>query len=574
MKNFKAFLPWLKGSKGLAILSLAFAFLSTTSKLAIPFIAGKAVNVIISEGVGVDLSIYLILMCLFLAIGTLFRYIFDITTAVVGQRVIKDMRKSLFDSYLETSIADIDQKSRGDLTQRLVNDIENVQTGLLSGFAALYDGIVAIAITIVFMFILNWALALIVVLLTPLSLLVSRFVSRFNTKHFKSQAKASGLASAFANETLNNSIAIQTLGVSKEREKEFDALSDEYRKNTFKANLGAALINPSTRLINALINATLILVGALFIVKDVNLGMVFLVGDLSAFLTYASSFMQPFNEVSNVMSEIGYALSSFNRINEAVNMPKDINDGKKKIEKEIETLEAEDVTFSYDGKRTIISNLSLEVKKGQKIAFVGPTGCGKTTIINLLMRFFDPQKGDFKINGVPTREIDKKSLREHVGMVLQETWIFSGTVFENIAYAKEGATLEEVKKAAKKAQAAGFIERLPNGYDTFISDSSGLSVGEKQLICVARVMMLEPEIVILDEATSNIDIRTEKLLNDSFKSLFEGRTSLVVAHRLSTIISSDLIVVLKDGAIMESGSHNELMKKKGFYYDLFNAQFN
>lgn len=574
MKNFKAFLPWLKGSKGLAVLSLAFAFLSTTSKLAIPFIAGKAVNVIISEGVGVDLSIYLILMCLFLVIGTLFRYIFDITTAVVGQRVIKDMRKSLFDSYLETSIADIDQKSRGDLTQRLVNDIENVQTGLLSGFAALYDGIVAIAITIVFMFILNWALALIVVLLTPLSLLVSRFVSRFNTKHFKSQAKASGLVSAFANETLNNSIAIQTLGVSEEREKEFDALSDEYRKNTFKANLGAALINPSTRLINALINATLILVGALFIVKDVNLGMAFLVGDLSAFLTYASSFMQPFNEVSNVMSEIGYALSSFNRINEAVNMPKDVNDGKKKIEKEIETLEAEDVTFSYDGKRTIISNLSLEVKKGQKIAFVGPTGCGKTTIINLLMRFFDPQKGDFKINGVPTREIDKKSLREHVGMVLQETWIFSGTVFENIAYAKEGATLEEVKKAAKKAQAAGFIERLPNGYDTFISDSSGLSVGEKQLICVARVMMLEPEIVILDEATSNIDIRTEKLLNDSFKSLFEGRTSLVVAHRLSTIISSDLIVVLKDGAIMESGSHNELMEKKGFYYDLFNAQFN
>lgn len=573
MKNIKAFLPWLKGSKGLAILSLVFAFLSTTSKLAIPFIAGKAVNIIINDGVGTDLSIYFLLMALFLAVGTIFRYVFDIVTAIVGQRVIRDMRKALFTSYLETSIGDIDQKSRGDLTQRLVNDIENVQTGLLSGFAALYDGIVAILITIVFMFILNWLLAIIVVCLTPLSLLVSRFVSRFNSKHFKSQAKASGMVSAFTNESLNNSIAIQTLGVSKEREMEFDALSDEYRKNTFKANLGAALINPSTRLINALINATLILVGALFIIKDVKLGIAFAIGDLSAFLTYASSFMQPFNEVSNVMSEIGYALSSFGRINEAVNMPRDINEGKETIDKTIETLEATNVTFSYDGKRTIIKNLSFDVKKGQKVAFVGPTGCGKTTVINLLMRFFDPQEGEFKINGISTKDIDKKSLREHVGMVLQETWIFSGTVFENIAYAKEGATLEEVKRAAEKAQASGFIERLPNGYDTFISDSSGLSVGEKQLICVARVMMLEPEIVILDEATSNIDIRTEKLLNDSFKSLFEGRTSLVVAHRLSTIVSSDLIVVLKDGAIMECGSHKELMEKEGFYYNLFNAQF-
>ena len=271
MKNVKAFLRWLKGSRGLAVLSLAFAFLSTTSKLAIPFIAGKAVNIIIQDGVGTDLSIYFLLMALFLAIGTVFRYIFDIVTSIVGQKVIRDMRKALFTSYLETSIGDIDQKSRGDLTQRLVNDIENVQTGLLSGFAALYDGIVAIAITIIFMFVLNWALALIVVLLTPLSLLVSRFVSRFNSKHFKSQAKASGMVSAFANESLNNSIAIQTLGVSEEREKEFDALSDEYRKNTFKANLGAALINPSTRLINALINATLILVGALFIIKDIKM---------------------------------------------------------------------------------------------------------------------------------------------------------------------------------------------------------------------------------------------------------------------------------------------------------------
>ena len=318
------------------------------------------------------------------------------------------------------------------------------------------------------------------------------------------------------------------------------------------------------------------LIGAVLIIENpTNLGLsAFAVGDLSAFLTYASSYMQPFNEISNVVSEIDYALASFQRIDETIHGKKDINNGKEVIPGSIDNLEAKGITFSYDGKRDIIKDFSLDIYKGHKIAFVGPTGCGKTTLINLLMRFYDPQKGSFFANHKSTQDLEKAAFRSHIGMVLQDTWIFNGTVFENIAYAKEGASREEVEEAAKKAQAAHFIERLPQGYDTLISDSSGLSVGEKQLICVARVMLLEPEIVILDEATSNIDVRTEKLLSEAFDKLMEGKTSLVVAHRLSTIVSSDLIVVLKDGKIIETGNHKELIAKEGFYYNLYNAQFN
>lgn len=573
--NFKRFRPYLEGNGRLLALALSFAFVSALSRLAIPFVAGKAINAVDAASGLIDLSPYLILMFSFLAAGTIFRYGFDYLTALVGQRVIKNLRQKLFASYIEAPIKRIDKSKKGDLVTRLVGDVENVQTGLVSGFAALFDGVVSILVTMVFMFTLNWILGLIVVLLTPISIFASRFISRFNSKHFKAQAKSAGYLTSFSLESLNNSETVKTLGIEDLREEEFAFLNDEYRKHAFKANLGASIVNPATRFVNAIINAALIAVGAVLLIKgdSLNLGLAFAVGDLGAFLTYASNYMAPFNEISNVTSEIDYAFSSFKRIDEAISATKDDEGGASIISGPIKDFTALNVDFSYDPSRKIIKDLSFEVKKGERVAFVGPTGSGKTTIINLLLRFYDPDSGTIALNSISSLDLRKKAYRAHLGMVLQDTWIFSGSVKDNIAYAKPEATDEEIIAAAKRAQADSFISRLPDGYSTLISDSSGLSVGEKQLLCVARVMLLEPEVVILDEATSNIDARTESLLAASFHSLMKGKTSFVVAHRLSTILDSDLILVLKDGVVVERGSHQELLAQKGFYYSLYEAQF-
>jgi ATP-binding cassette subfamily B multidrug efflux pump len=574
MKKYLQLKPYLTGCLWIILVSLLCAFVATGSKLMIPFLAGKLINQLVSGTVDeANFKLYLEIMFILVGSGTLFRYAFDYLTALLGQRVIKNLRNSLFKAYQEAPISYIDQHRQGDLVLRLVNDIENVQTGLVAGFAAFYDGIIAILFTLGFMASLNWALALIVVLLTPISMIISRKVSKFNSKYFKAQAKSSGEVMAFASESLTNSETVTTLDIAASREKDFDQVNSAYRTNTFKAAFGASLINPSTRLVNAIINAAVIAVGSVFLVKNVNVGVAFMVGDLSAFLTYAANYMQPFNEISDVVTEIDYAFASFKRIDDAVHLERDVNKGTQKLEGKIATLKADDLHFSYDSSREIIKGFSLEIFRGHKVALVGPTGCGKTTLINLLLRFYDPQKGAFYANSISTQDLEKEAFRSHVGMVLQDTWIFSGTVYDNIAYAKPEASKEEVYAAAKKAQAEGFIERLPQGYDTWISDSSGLSIGEKQLVCVARVMLLEPEIVILDEATSAIDIRTESLLSKSFDELMKGKTSLVVAHRLSTIVGSDLIVVMKEGEIIEMGNHQELLAKKGFYSSLYEAQF-
>ena len=574
MKELKRLRPYLQGTKGILILSLVFAHISTGSKLLIPFLAGKLINQFASGSIDESLfSTSMSVMLVLVATGTLFRYGFDYLTALLGQKVIKNLRSSLFKAYQEAPISYLDQREGGDLVHRLVNDVENVQTGLVSGFAAFYDGIIAILFTLVFMGTLNWALALFVVGLTPISMIISRKVSCFNSKYFKAQASSNGQVMGFASESLQNSETVTSLGIASSREKDFDRLSESFRQNNFKAAFGASLINPATRVVNAFINAGIIVLGSYFLIANVNVGVAFLVGDLSAFLTYAANYMQPFNEISDVVTEIDYAFASFKRIDDAVNLKRDTNAGKGILSGKIAQLEAKDIHFSYDPSREIIKGFSLQIHQGEKVALVGPTGCGKTTLINLLLRFYDPQKGAFYADDISTEELEKKAFRAHIGMVLQETWIFSGTVYENIAYAKPDATVEEVHQAAERAEAAGFIERLPQGYDTPISDSSGLSIGEKQLLCVARVMLLAPEIVILDEATSAIDIRTESLLSKSFAQLMEGKTSLIVAHRLSTIEKSDLIVVLKDGEIIETGTHKELLEKKGFYASLYEAQF-
>ena len=571
MNNLSNIKRYIKGDTKLAIASLLFATCSVVCKLSIPFITGLVIN---KMKVGdFNIMVYLYVGIGLLLLGSIFRYFFDILVSLLGHNVVKKMRDDVFSKFNRVSISYLDTHPHGDLLLRLISDIENVQTGLINGAGALYEGVVQIIVTLVFMFYLNYVLGLIVVLLTPISLIVSKFISSRNAKYFREQNAKLGELSSFGLETISNLETVQAYQLEDDRLSSFLVKNKDVKEKNFKAAFAASWINPATRVINNSIYAILILVGAWFINDNINVGVGLLtVGSLSSFLTYSLQYMTPFNEISDASSDILYALTSLKRVNEVLAEKDDVDEGKEFIDGKVNTLEAKSMNFSYDGKRQIISNFNLDIYKGHKIALVGPTGCGKTTIINLLMRFYDPQQGGFYINGKESRTYSKHDLRSHIGMVLQDTWLSHGTIKENIAFGKPSATMEEIVAASKKAHADDFIRRLPKGYDTYISNSSNLSSGEKQLLCVARIMLIEPEIVVLDEATSNIDLRTELALSSSFDSLMKGKTSLVVAHRLSTIQNSDLIVVLKDGAMIEQGNFEELMSKQGFFYNLYNSQ--
>lgn len=570
MKTVKSLAKYMKGSYGLIALSLLLALASVGAKMAIPFVTGLAIDCI--KNGNYDVSVHLFVCAGLLAVGALFRYAFDVSVVRIGQTLVKRMRDELFKALHDVPLSYIDRHERGDLLLRLINDIENVQTGLITGAGALYEGAVQILVTVVFMFVLNWILALVVIVLTPISVVVSRFISNHNSRYFKKQNEMMGKLTAYTLESITNLETIQSFGGEENRIATFEESNEEARKASFKASFAASWINPMTRVVNNAIYASVILIGALIIIHDVSLGFVFTVGGLSSFITYSYQYMTPFNEIADAANDVLYATASFHRIEETIEAPKDVDEGKTSLGETIETLEAKDIHFSYDGKREIIKGFDLDIYKGHKIALVGPTGCGKTTIINLLMRFYDAQEGGFSMNGIKTVDAPKPEMRSHIGMVLQETWLKKGTIRENIAYGKPEASLDEVIVAAKKAHAHDFITRLKDGYDTVVSNASGLSTGEKQLLCVARIMLLQPEIVMLDEATSNIDLRTELNLSKAFDELMNGKTSLVVAHRLSTIKNADLIVVLKDGEILEQGNFEELMQAKGFFFDLYNSQ--
>lgn len=570
MKKVKCLWPYLKGSYPLCVLSLLFASLSVAAKMAIPFITGLAVDRL--EGGDFDIGVHLILCLGLLLLGSVFRYFFDFCVSIIGNRVVKKMRDDLFAKYLHAPISYIDSKDHGDLIQRLIADIENVQTGLITGAGAVYEGAVQILITLVFMFYLNYALALLVVVLTPVSALVSKFISTRNAKYFKKQSAERGQLNAYGLESITNLESIQSYGLKEEKEAAFAKMNEEVRLANFKASFAASWINPGTRLVNNFIYGFVILFGAYIIVADLNLGVAFSVGALSSFLTYSLQYMTPFNEIADAASDVFYALTSLSRVQEVIESPDDVDEGELELNEKVESLEAKRMNFGYTPGQRIIDDFSLDVYKGHKIALVGPTGCGKTTIINLLMRFYDPQEGGFYFNGIDSKQIKKHSLRSHIGMVLQDTWLANMSVRDNIAFAKPEASFEEVVAAAKKAHADDFIRRLPNGYDTLVGNSSGLSMGEKQLLCVARIILLAPEIVLLDEATSNIDLRTELSLASAFDELMKGKTSLVVAHRLSTIRNADYILVMKSGKIIEAGNFGELMEQNGFFAELYNSQ--
>lgn len=570
MKTIKGILPYLKGFKALLFASIFLALISVSCKMAIPFVLGKAIDQL-KDG-QYDISLYLIIIAALIGIGAAFRYLFDFSVSCIGQGAVKKMRDELYLAYQNAPISYLDEKEEGDLLLRLTNDIENIQNGLILGAASLYEGVIQILITVFFLFYVHWLLALVVILLTPISILVSHFVSKANSKHFKAQNKALGQLSAFCLEDFSNMEAIHSYGMEERREESFEKKNAESRDSSFKATFASAWINPSTRLVNNIIYATLAILGALFLANGWTFGIAFTVGGLSSFLSYAFQYMTPFNEISNVASEVFYAQASLERVLSCINAPKDVDEGSISQVEEISSIEAKGIRFSYDGKRQIISDFDLSALKGQKIALVGPTGCGKTTIINLLMRFYDPQEGHFSVNGESTLNIRKQAMRSHFGMVLQESWLKKATIKENIAYGNPSASFDEIKEAARKARAEEFILRLPNGYDTYIDKESGLSAGEKQLICVARILLCHPEVILLDEATSNIDLRTELALSSSFDELMKGKTSIVVAHRLSTIENADIILVLKDGKIIEQGNFSSLLKQNGFFAELYKAQ--
>ena len=565
---------YLKPLRSALIIAVIFALFFVIAQISQPFLLGKALDA--SKDNNQDLFNIYVFVALGLAIlGVVSAYIFEVIVMNSSQKAIKKARDEIYQKINNIALKDFDNKYRGDLLLLEIRDMENYAAGLYAVFKTLIQGIFTVIITIIMMIMVNWILALGVIVLSPLSMLMARFVSRFSSKHYKKQNELQARISSVSLETLNNIDIVQSLNYEESSLAAFNKDNEALKKEGVVASFSASWVNPSTRLVNNTIYVIIGIAGIIMLAYDAKLAALFAVmsiGRLSSFLSYTNQYTKPFNEISGVAHEYEAAKSSFRRINDFLNINDDINEGVDKIN-DIESITFKDMSFSYDINRKLIENFSLNIKKGEKVAIVGPTGAGKTTLINLLMRFYDPLSGEILINDKSYLEIDKASLRSNIGMVLQDTWIYSGTILDNIRYYKQEASEEEAIEAAKKAHADIFIETLPDKYLTKVSNKSGLSEGQRQMIAIARVMLLNPNMVILDEATSNIDTRSEKLITDAFDYMMKEKTSIVIAHRLSTIEKADIIIVMKDGVIVETGNHQELMLKQGFYYSLYSSQY-
>lgn len=553
----------------LIIVILVLAIINVMTTLAIPILIGEAVDLIVGVN-DVDFEaikpiLGYIAICI--VVSNLFGYLYEYLMSIVSEGFILDLRKETFNKLTYLPLSYIDNKRQGDLVSLLISDIEQVSNGLLQGFKQLYRGIIMIIATLGFMFYIKWQIALIVVGVTPLSLFVAAFISKKSHTYFTKQAKVKGILSGYVLEMVTNQKNVKSMCYEDKAIDEFKNINQDLYNVGVNAQFVSSTTNPSTRFVNGLVYALVGIVGAIFVIIN---PVGFQIGQLSSFLSYANQYTKPFNEISGVISEVQSAFASFKRVVTLLEEPNEVDEGTNEIVLPIDKVEFRYVEFSYVKEQQLITDFNLTIKQGQKVAIVGPTGCGKTTMINLLLRYYDPVSGGIYIDDVNTLDIKKNSLRKAYGLVLQDTWIFRGTVRENIAYAKPEATLEEVIEAAKLAHAHSFIKRLPNGYDTVISATSGLSQGEKQLITIARLMMTVPDVVILDEATSSIDTLTEQKIVEAFNYIMDGRTSFVIAHRLSTIQGADLIIVMNKGNIVEVGNHQELIKKNGFYTKLYN----
>ena len=553
-----------------------FIVLFLISQLSQPFIIGNMLDNALKGNREIFIGELIILASLSV-IGIFSNFIFEYLSGSLTQKVIYQVRKDIFDKYNSISIEKMNSYSLGDLLQLEVNDMENVMNGLFAIFKSFVQGFIAIIITIIIMLSINWILALGVIVLTPLSVIMSRFVGKFSHIHFKKQAKLQAELNSVSIESITNSEIFSSFNYEDKCIETFIKKDDELSKEAKIAQFSASWINPSTRLVNNTIYAIIGIAGIIMISYSSNNTLITLlavmsIGKLSSFLSYTSQYSKPFNDISSIIGEYEAMKTSIERIMKFLDEDDDIDDGKELVSN-IKSIEFKDMSFSYSKDRKLIEHLDLSIKSGMKVAIVGPTGAGKTTLINLLMRFYDPDEGVITYNSVNGKDIKKSSLRSNFGMVLQETWIFKGTILDNVRYAKMDASDEEVIKACRKAHLDQFVSTLSKGYNTIISSNDGLSIGQRQMISIARVMLSNPDIVLLDEATSNIDTRTERLINDSFDEMMNNKTSVVIAHRLSTIVNADIILVLKDGNIIEQGNHQELFKKKGFYYSMYMSQF-
>lgn len=574
MKNsyvIKRVLKYIGKYKFSFIISLVLTLFSTVCTLYIPVLAGEAIDMIVSKG-NVNfagLTKILILILVAIIIGGISQYFTNTLNNRMANNTVKDMRTDAFNNLQYVPVSYIDSRNTGDIVSRVIADAEQFSDGLILGFQNLFSGVITILGTLFFMFTINIWLALIVLVLTPLSLFVSKFISKRTYKYFKKQSEQRGKETSYIEEMLSNIKVVKSYHREDENSENFDVINEELGKDSLNATFFSSLTNPCTRFVNSIVYAVVGLSGALFAISGV-----ITVGNLSASLAYANQYTKPFNDITGVITELQNAIACAGRLLEVIDAEKE-SDAKGQLPSNVKgDFTVSDVAFSYDKNKELIKNLSFELKSGQRLAVVGPTGCGKTTLINLLMHFYDIDSGSIKVDSVDINTVSRKSLRQNVGMVLQDTWLKSGTIKENIVFGNENVTDEQVIEAAKKSHAHSFIKKLHNGYDTFIGEDGGsLSTGQKQLICITRLMLNPPPILILDEATSSIDLLTEQRITRSFMKLMKDRTSFVVAHRLKTIVESDLILVMKDGKVIESGTHKSLMEQNGFYKELYQSQF-
>ncbi|MBQ5597169.1 MAG: ABC transporter ATP-binding protein [Clostridia bacterium] len=573
--TIKKALKFIGKYKYLLFLAVLFAAVSASLMLYVPILVGSAIDFIVAKD-NVDFeSIFAILLKVGVIVGSaaLLQWLMNTVNNRITYHVVRDIRNEAFKKIEKLPLKYIDSHSYGDIVSRVIADVDTFADGLLMGFTNLFTGVVTILGTLVFMLTIDVKITLVVVLLTPVSMLVAKFITSRTYSMFTKQSETRGEQTAFIDEMIGNQKVVSAFAHEDENLEKFDDINNRLEKYSLKATFYSSLTNPGTRFVNGLVYAGVALTGAF---SAIGAAPAITVGGLVSFLSYANQYAKPFNEISGIITELNNALACADRVFELIEQTPEIPDTENAaVLKDVKgDITLKEVKFSYSPDQRLIENLNLNAKSGMRVAIVGPTGCGKTTLINLLMRFYDVTGGSVSVDENDIRNVTRKSLRKNFGMVLQETWLDEGTVRDNIAFGNPDATLDEVVAAAKAAHAHSFIKRLPNGYDTVIGEDGGnLSQGQKQLLCIARVMLCLPPMLILDEATSSIDTRTEQRIQKAFAKMMNGRTSFIVAHRLSTIRETDVILVMKNGNIIEQGNHDELLKNGGFYAELYNSQF-